>query len=353
MKHKVKLGLYGCGNRTQALLDSIANEGEYEVAALFDLRAESMRSAQERYGGEICDSPDKLVAHPGVEAFMISLDPFAHPKAFFETVEAGKPIFIEKPVAMTSAEAFKMMRKAREKNVQVHVGFMRRYLPGQQAARKFLAENDPGKLFSLSCFWFHAGETEMINMVNHFPGNFRLKLSQIPFHCCHMLDNVIRLAGLPTQVFSRGLKLVDRVYPSPDEVISSLAFANGMIGSFHYSSMAYNPAHPYTLHAENYSLVFDDSSSLKIYHRPKHRTQRDDGSKDCRDSYHKFIGPDEFTFGPFNPDIEIILDFLQGARSGSPMKATLEDAWHVAELAEAIETSWQENQAKTLPLNHD
>ena len=153
----VRLGLYGCGNRTRALLDSLYGEGVYQVVAAYDIRPEAISSAAERYGGRACADPGELVASAQVDAFLISLDPFAHPAAFEQTVEAGKPIFIEKPIALKAGDAYRMMRLAQEKRVPVQVGFMRRYLPEQVAARTFMAENPPGRLFGVRCNWYHPG----------------------------------------------------------------------------------------------------------------------------------------------------------------------------------------------------
>jgi len=347
----VKLGLYGCGNRTRALLDSLAGEGQYEVTAAYDVRPEAAAEACEQYGGRNCASAEELIGCDAVEAFLISLDPLAHPDAFDATVEAGRPIFMEKPIAMSAKRARQMMDKARERGVPVHVGFMRRYLQKHVHARRFLAENDPGRVFSVSCRWFHAGETEMINCLNNSPDNFRLKVSQIPFHCCHALDVILLYGGDVKAVEARGLKVIERRYPSPDEVIALLEFENGVIGSFHYSSMAYKGALSYLIHAENYTLTFENG--LEIWRRPRYKPQRDDGARDCRPTYHKNIGPDRYAYGTDDPTPEILLDFLNAVRDQTPMKVTIEDAVKVAELAEAIELSFKRAARIELPLRFD
>ena len=343
----IRLGLYGCGRRTRALLDSLRADKLYEVVAAYDIRQETATELVEVYGGEVCTSSADLVAASAVDAFVISLDPFAHPAAFHETLPAGKPIFIEKPVALEAAEARRMRDAAAAAGGPVHVGFMRRYLPKHVAARAFIAANPPGRIFSVNCRWFHPGETEMINMLNNWPDNFRLKLSQIPFHCCHALDVMRLYGGEVRSVRAAGLKLVDRPYPSPDEVIATLEFTGGAIGSFAYSSMAYKADISYVVHAENYTLTFDQG--LEIWRRPPTATQRGEGEPDCRTIYHPNIGPERRNYPTGLPNAKIFVDFLRGVRTGT-MKVTLDDAARVAELAEAIETSWQDNVAVELPL---
>lgn len=344
----VRLGLYGCGNRTRALLESLYGEGQYEVVAAYDIRPEAIESLCARFGGRPCRSAAELLETADAEAWLISLDPFAHPDAFDEAVETRKPIFIEKPIALSAERAWRMMRRAQALAVPVHVGFMRRYQPAHQAARRFLTEHDTGRLLSLTCTWHHAGETEMLNCLTNSPDNFRLRVSQIPFHCCHALDVMRLYAGDVRRVQSRGLKWVQRPYPSPDVVIALLEFASGAVGYFDYSSMAYRQCLSYEILTERYTLTFENG--LEIYHRPATRARRGEGLKDCRDVYHPNIGPEHHTFLPVMPDAEILLDFLNAVRHGTPMKTPIEDGYKVAELAEAIERSWQEDRPIDLPL---
>lgn len=349
LKKPVKLGLYGCGNRTRALLRAVEGEGYYEVARAYDVRKKAAGELCGKYGGRVCESSAELVKAADVEAFIISLDPRAHPAAFYEAAEAGKPVFIEKPVALDAGEAYRMMKAAEEKKIPVQVGFMRRYNPGVQAAVKYMREKDPGKIFSIACRWFHPGETEMINMLNNSPDNFRLKVSQIPFHCCHALDVMMVLCGRVDNVYSRGIKAVKRQYPSPDEVVSSLEFKSGVIGLFHYSSMAYRQGIDYLLHAENYTLEIT-SNRLAAWTRPEHKSQREDGSPDCRKTYRRNTGPEEHIFGASSEDIQIMTSFLEGVRKGKKLSPSLLEGWLTADLAEAVETSFREDRMIGLPL---
>jgi predicted dehydrogenase len=129
MTKKVKLGLYGCCNRTRGLLESLEGEGAYEVVSAHDQREDTANSLCERFGGHACRSADEMLETKGLDAVMISLDPFAHAEAFFKTLEIGKPIFLEKPIAATARDAFRMMQAARRKKVPVHVGLIHRYYP--------------------------------------------------------------------------------------------------------------------------------------------------------------------------------------------------------------------------------
>ncbi len=100
-------------------------------------------------------------------------------------------------------------------------------------------------------------------------------------------------------------------------------------------SMSYKTCMDYVLHAENYTLTFDEG--LEIWYRPKFKTYRNPGDCDCRTSYRRHIGPEKRNFINSLPDAEIFSDFLESVASSAPMKVTLNDALTVSELAEAIE----------------
>ena len=354
----VKLGLYGCGNRTKMMLDSLYGEGEYEVVSAFDVKEASTDALCKKYGGKACRTAEEMLGAKGVEAVIISLDPFSHPDAFAKTLQLGKPIFIEKPIAPTARQAYQMMLEAQKRKIPVHVGLLYRYLPTVRAVKKHLEENDPGRLFSITWNWHHAGETEIINMHNMFPNNFRLKISQIPFHCCHALDTICLLAGEIRSVHAYGIKCLEREYASPDEVIAVFEFQNGAIGHFHYSGVAFGSnGMPCCLHAENYTIAFSQWSTYDVWTRPPRKCMRGDlGKEDCRPTWEKFVGPAHHEFktdGYMVGTIAAMSDFLASVRTGSPMKVPIETGVRTAEIADAIEMSYKSGKKVDLPLRFD
>lgn len=346
----IRLGLYGSGNRTKALLDSLINDGFYNVHAVYDLDRESASSLAGKYGGTVCGTADELAAFQGVDAFLISLSPFAHAEALRKTIPAGKPVFVEKPVSFSSQEVYELALLAERHHVPVQVGFMRRYLPESIAAFDYIRQNDPGRLFCVDCNWFHHGDTEMNFNLFHHPDNFRLKVSQIPFHCCHMLDILLLMGGPVARVSSQLIKITERPYPSPDDLVANIEFANGANGRFHYSSMVYYGETSYRFHAENYSMKMDvgDVQNLMIFRRPRFRTsQIGSHPAECKDmasfnaSYEKFCLPQTtcFTQSLNAANENIMYDFVRMVRDGLPPAADLRTAARVQGLAEAIELS--------------
>ena len=50
----VKLGLYGCGNRTRALLDAVRLDNVCQVVAAYDLASAAVDAVTQEYGGTAC-----------------------------------------------------------------------------------------------------------------------------------------------------------------------------------------------------------------------------------------------------------------------------------------------------------
>lgn len=132
-------------------------------------------------------------------------------------------------------------------------------------------------------------------------------------------------------------------------------FKNGAIGQFHYSSVAYgSDGLPACLHAENYTVTFSQWGVYDVYYRPPHKSMRGDiGKTDCRPTWDKNVGPahhdfkmDQFLAGTTN----VMKDFIESVRIGSPMKAPIEDGYRIAEIADAIEMSYKQGKKIELPL---
>ncbi|MBO7147332.1 MAG: Gfo/Idh/MocA family oxidoreductase [Lentisphaeria bacterium] len=345
-----KLGCYGSGNRTKALLDSLNQDGFYKVHAVYDLNIESAEDFAAQYGGTVCKTPEELINTDGIDAFFISLSPFAHAEALRRTIPCGKPIFVEKPVSFSAAEIKELVLLAEKYNTPVQVGFMRRFLPENRAALDFIKENDPGRIFSVDCNWFHHGEEEMNYNLYHHPDNFRLHVSQIPFHCCHMLDILLLMGGNAEKVTSLTTKVVDRPYPSPDDLICNIQFTSGFNGRFHYSSMVYYNEMSYRFHAENYSLKIDAGGGdmFVIHRRPRFKTSRigshpelHKASPDFNLTYNQFCAPQKVNFSQWLDwaNENIMYEFVQLVRDGKMPESDLRTALRVQGLAEAIEAS--------------
>ncbi|KOX16325.1 Gfo/Idh/MocA family oxidoreductase [Nocardiopsis sp. NRRL B-16309] len=78
---------------------------------------------------------DRLLADPGIDAVVIASPARTHADLVVAAARAGTPVYCEKPMALTLADADRAIGAAREAGVQLQVGFNRRFDAGFRAAR--------------------------------------------------------------------------------------------------------------------------------------------------------------------------------------------------------------------------
>ncbi|GAA2908332.1 Gfo/Idh/MocA family oxidoreductase [Streptomyces mexicanus] len=101
--------------------------------------------AAERYGFErATDDWREIAADPEVQAVSVTAPNFLHREIGVAMAQAGKHLWIEKPVGLTAADARAVARAAAEAGVRGTVGFNYRNAPAVVAAREMIAAGDIG-----------------------------------------------------------------------------------------------------------------------------------------------------------------------------------------------------------------
>jgi len=154
----VRLGFVGAGGRTvREMLDLVQIPGA-TIAALCDVDeprcAQAVQRVQERTAAgtdaaateraralapDVYPDVQRMLDGTDLDAVYVSLPPFAHGAIEHAIVDAGKAIFVEKPVAITPTEGREILDHIRQKGVVSCVGYQLRYSTAVQAARRALA----------------------------------------------------------------------------------------------------------------------------------------------------------------------------------------------------------------------
>lgn len=117
---KLKVGIIGCGNISGIYFKNAKDMfGNYEIAACADLDVERAKAKAEEHGIAKGCSVGELLADPEI-AIVINLTiPFAHADVCIQALEAGKHVYVEKPLAVTREDGARMVRLAEEKGLRV------------------------------------------------------------------------------------------------------------------------------------------------------------------------------------------------------------------------------------------
>ncbi|MGV9791352.1 Gfo/Idh/MocA family protein [Streptomyces sp. NPDC003435] len=144
----MRIGILGLGRigafhaETLSALDAVTS------LVVADPVADAAKAAAERYGAQVADSPEALLA-AGVDGLVIAAATDAHPALIRAGVAAGVPVFCEKPVARTIAEGVAVLDAVRERGVPIQIGFNRRFDAGFMAARAAVRSGELGRLHTV------------------------------------------------------------------------------------------------------------------------------------------------------------------------------------------------------------
>ena len=131
---KVKVGLVGLGEIAQVAHLPIlqAYSDLFEIAAFCDISQELLAALGERYHvPPACRYTDynDIAAQSDLDAILVLNSDEYHTDSALAALGHGKHVLIEKPMCLTRKEAESIIKARDEANVQVMVGYMRRYAP--------------------------------------------------------------------------------------------------------------------------------------------------------------------------------------------------------------------------------
>lgn len=144
----MRLGLAGTGRIGTAHARILEDLPAVESVVVADIDPARARATAGALGVEFAAGIDELFsARP--DGLVVATATDAHPELVIRAVEAGIPVFCEKPVAADIAGTLDVIERTKGCGVEVQIGFQRRFDPGHLAARSAVAEGKLGRLHTL------------------------------------------------------------------------------------------------------------------------------------------------------------------------------------------------------------
>lgn len=129
---RVRVGFIGAGNyATSMLLPHLAAHDRVELAAVATTRSLSAVNAQRKFGfARVSTDADEVLADPTLDAVFVVTRHHSHAELVCRALEAGKAVFVEKPLALDEAQVQRVLDTVeRTGNDRLMVGFNRRFAP--------------------------------------------------------------------------------------------------------------------------------------------------------------------------------------------------------------------------------
>jgi UDP-N-acetyl-2-amino-2-deoxyglucuronate dehydrogenase len=145
MGERVGIGMLGTGRWSRAHAAAAARSDTIEVVSCFSRSADKRAQLRQEFSirGDAA-SLEALLADPGVDAVVISTPNDLHTEQALACVEAGKPVLVDKPVAVDTAGGLGLLRASRDAGVPVGVAHHARRLAGHRAARAWIDSGEAG-----------------------------------------------------------------------------------------------------------------------------------------------------------------------------------------------------------------
>jgi predicted dehydrogenase len=145
---RVRVGFIGVGNRGDQVLDAFLEHKDAEIMAVCDLYAPYVEGAVKKIGTQpaVCQDYRRVLDRKDVDAVVIATPDHWHALQTIHACQAGKDVYVEKPLSLCVEEGRKMVEAARRNQRVTQVGLMRRSAPSCREAAEFIRKGGIGKV---------------------------------------------------------------------------------------------------------------------------------------------------------------------------------------------------------------
>jgi predicted dehydrogenase len=153
---RIQLGLIGCGDRGEYVMTVFQGSKQVDVAAVCDIYGAKIDKVQQKaVGAKGFSDHRKLLETKTVDAVLIATPDHWHSTCAIDALNAGKDVYVEKPLTLTIDEGPPIVKAARVNNRICQVGMQQRsgenYL---QAKRDYIDSGKLGKI-TMARTWWH------------------------------------------------------------------------------------------------------------------------------------------------------------------------------------------------------
>jgi predicted dehydrogenase len=222
------VGIIGAGNYARSTLLPALNRTRAILAAVADINGVAATHAARKFGAEKAVSDYRLLLNdPMIQAVFVLVGHHLHARFVCEALEAGKHVFVEKPLAINEMDLSQVMDSvAKAPDRLLMVGFNRRFSPHVVKIRELL-EGRTGPL--CMTMTVNAGFIPP----EHWTQDPDRGGGRIIGEGCHFIDLLSHLAGHPVTLVSA--MMVGRSGSIREDMMSILlSFTDGSVGTVHY-----------------------------------------------------------------------------------------------------------------------
>lgn len=148
---KLKVAIIGCGGIANGKhMPSLAKLDTIEMVAFCDIELERAQAAAEKFGGEgaqVYSDYKELIADSSIDVIHVCTPNDSHAVITVDSLEAGKHVMCEKPMAKTAEEAQRMVDAAKRTGKKLTIGYQNRFRQDSQYLHTICEQGDLGEIY--------------------------------------------------------------------------------------------------------------------------------------------------------------------------------------------------------------
>lgn len=252
-RKKVKVALIGAGNWGWQHARIFAADPRVDFRAIAGRSLERTQSRAQEFGVRYYLDVDEMLAKEQPDLVSLSLPNQGHYETTLHVIQAGFPLFVEKPLVFDLKEANTLLMEAEKRSLFFAINFNHRYAKPVQLACDAIRDGKLGELVFAT--WRFGGEGPK--------GHPHANLIETQ---CHGFDMLEYLCGLITSVMAEMTEKTGKGYST---MALTLKFVNGSVGSLvgsYDSSYAYPKTHTLEINGTLGRVWIEDTVRKFVYH---------------------------------------------------------------------------------------
>ena len=337
-QRRLGVGIHGAGNVSAEYIRAFMRNPHTEVRMITSRTVESARrrAAAFNLNCDVGDDLGGLLRRDDVHIVAICTPNYLHAGEAAQASRAGKHVVVEKPIALSVRELGELVESVRRAGVKSTVGFVLRWNPMVQLARRLATDGTLGALALVKADYVHHIDPAKPgwDWKRRREGSGGTML----FAGCHAVDTLRYCAGEMVEVAAYAAQVDRHEFDYPPTITATIRFASGTVGTVCVTFEAHSP---YVFNLE----LFGTRGSLRnnqLYAR----------ALDGQTGYTTIptILPDsgEVAHHPFQGEVD---DFVRCILEGGEPRAHIADAARTHEVCLAIDRSAEEGRPIRLPLS--
>ena len=229
MQHKeLGIAVVGAGRIGRLRASLAAVHPAVRFLAISDLDPGRARALAEKVGAQFHSGNNlDIISRPEVNAVIVSTSEHEHATPVLQALELGKPVLVEKPIALSLEDADRMIRASAKAGVPLRVGYSRRFLRSYLLAKEQIRHGRLGRILGVTArvYSTRASMFQILQRSRHATPVMDILTYYADLVCWFLEGNP------PVEVVARGQGTIFKGagYSADDVTWAILTFADGAV----------------------------------------------------------------------------------------------------------------------------